>query len=60
MKCQHFCVNTPNGGKCMCKSGYQLASDEVTCRGNMTVILKKKRKLVRCFFYKFPAIYSTA
>ncbi|XP_062584701.1 low-density lipoprotein receptor-related protein 4-like [Saccostrea cucullata] len=31
MKCQHFCVNTPNGGKCMCKSGYQLASDQSMC-----------------------------
>ncbi|XP_052719172.1 low-density lipoprotein receptor-related protein 4-like [Crassostrea angulata] len=32
LKCQHFCVNTPSGGKCMCKSGYKLASDKVTCQ----------------------------
>nr|XP_022325254.1 low-density lipoprotein receptor-related protein 4-like [Crassostrea virginica] len=32
MKCHHFCVNTPSGGKCICKSGYQLTDDKVTCR----------------------------
>ncbi|XP_062567174.1 low-density lipoprotein receptor-related protein 6-like [Saccostrea cucullata] len=29
--CQHICVNTPTGGKCLCAEGYLLSSDGRSC-----------------------------
>ncbi|XP_062567175.1 low-density lipoprotein receptor-related protein 2-like [Saccostrea cucullata] len=29
--CQHICVNTPAGAKCLCAEGYMLSSDGMTC-----------------------------
>ncbi|XP_061184425.1 low-density lipoprotein receptor-related protein 2-like [Saccostrea echinata] len=29
--CQHICVNTPEGAKCLCAEGYLISSDGMTC-----------------------------
>jgi len=32
--CSHICVATYNGHICQCRTGYELAADHKTCRGN--------------------------
>uniref|UniRef100_A0A9J7YJH1 Si:dkey-88l16.3 n=1 Tax=Cyprinus carpio carpio TaxID=630221 RepID=A0A9J7YJH1_CYPCA len=29
--CQHYCINTPHGARCGCKTGFRLQSDGLTC-----------------------------
>ncbi|XP_051971586.1 low-density lipoprotein receptor-related protein 8 [Xyrauchen texanus] len=29
--CQHYCINTPRGARCGCKSGFRLQADGLTC-----------------------------
>ncbi|CAI2345099.1 unnamed protein product [Caenorhabditis sp. 36 PRJEB53466] len=31
-RCDHTCLNTPRGARCVCQEGYQLAADGLTCR----------------------------
>ena len=31
--CGHFCANTPNGAKCLCKEGFELDTDGKSCTG---------------------------
>ncbi|XP_052464691.1 low-density lipoprotein receptor-related protein 2 isoform X8 [Carassius gibelio] len=30
--CHHYCINTPHGARCGCKSGFRLQSDGLTCK----------------------------
>ncbi|XP_026075111.1 low-density lipoprotein receptor-related protein 2-like isoform X3 [Carassius auratus] len=30
--CRHYCINTPHGARCGCKSGFRLQSDGLTCK----------------------------
>uniref|UniRef100_A0A671K6H9 Si:dkey-88l16.3 n=1 Tax=Sinocyclocheilus anshuiensis TaxID=1608454 RepID=A0A671K6H9_9TELE len=30
--CQHYCINTPHGERCGCKTGFRLQSDGLTCK----------------------------
>uniref|UniRef100_A0A1I7U2X4 EGF-like domain-containing protein n=1 Tax=Caenorhabditis tropicalis TaxID=1561998 RepID=A0A1I7U2X4_9PELO len=30
-RCDHTCMNTPHGARCICQEGYKLSSDGVTC-----------------------------
>ncbi|XP_016411830.1 low-density lipoprotein receptor-related protein 2-like [Sinocyclocheilus rhinocerous] len=30
--CQHYCINTPHGARCGCKTGFRLQSDGLTCK----------------------------
>ncbi|EGT52118.1 hypothetical protein CAEBREN_22936 [Caenorhabditis brenneri] len=30
-RCDHTCMNTPHGARCICQEGYTLSSDGVTC-----------------------------
>uniref|UniRef100_A0A8R1I7F6 EGF-like domain-containing protein n=1 Tax=Caenorhabditis japonica TaxID=281687 RepID=A0A8R1I7F6_CAEJA len=30
-RCDHTCMNTPNGARCICQEGYELAADGLTC-----------------------------
>ncbi|XP_073685377.1 uncharacterized protein [Garra rufa] len=29
--CQHYCINTPHGARCGCKTGFRLQSDGLSC-----------------------------
>ncbi|KAI7789745.1 putative low-density lipoprotein receptor-related protein 2 [Triplophysa rosa] len=31
LSCQHYCISTPHGARCGCKTGFRLQSDGLTC-----------------------------
>ncbi|XP_061191591.1 low-density lipoprotein receptor-related protein 6-like [Saccostrea echinata] len=39
-RCQHICVNSPSGSKCLCAEGYRLSSDGSTCREHSSLYEK--------------------
>lgn len=38
LNCQHMCVNTLSGPKCLCSEGFDLDSNGNTCTGNISSI----------------------
>lgn len=39
MSCDHFCIHTPERGRCMCKEGYELKDENGTCEGQLSAFL---------------------